>query len=174
MAPGSFRSTPPLVAAHPVYPESYTEVGMTIRRREIKIRRAPGMKEDWKLIATIEPADYAERWVSGRPIELNADIVKDPKKRTDFRLEIDEDDVLALFDAIVERYREMRKSQEEAEDLQEALTKIDSLICHHSEEAPSKDALIQAVQVIAGHFSRSVVMPREKPEVGWIKWNSII
>ena len=139
----------------------------------MKIRRAPGMKEDWKLIAPIEPANYAERRVSGRPIELNANIVKDPKKGTDFRLEIDEDDVLALFDAIVERYREMRKSQEEAEDLQEALTKIDSLICHHS-EAPSKDALIQAVQVIAGHFSRSVVMPREKPEVGWIKWNSII
>jgi len=140
----------------------------------MKIRRAPGMKEDWKLIAPIEPADYAERRVSGRPIELNANIAKDPKKRTDFRLEIDEDDVLALFDAIVERYREMRKSQEEAEDLQEALTKIDSLICHHSEEAQSKDDLIPAVQVIAGHFSRSVVIPREKPEVGWIKWNSII
>jgi len=140
----------------------------------MEIYRGPLMTDkNWKLIQSKKLADCAKGLVRGSPIEF--EVTKDETAKTHswLRLKLDEEDVLALFNALVERYRDLQKLEEEAGGLRQALTKIDNLISYHSGQAPSKDAMIKAVQRIAQHFSCSFTTGQGKPELDWIEWNSI-
>lgn len=66
-----------------------------------------------------------------------------------------------------ELIRSLQDSQGEMEILRDAFTKIDNLISYYSEDAPSKDALIPAVQAIAEHYRWSFNKD-EKPKIDWI------
>ena len=104
-------------------------------------------------------------------IELDGTIKKEGERHTEFGLEIEEGDVVALFNALVKQYRnDLRKWQKEAKTLVSAMRKIYSLTAY-PEKAPSKEELDQAVQRIAGHFRWHFA--EGKPEIGWIKWDSI-
>lgn len=111
---------------------------------------------------------------------FNGTIDKDGQRHTELGLEIEEGDVVALFNTLLKRHREkqnelicsLRDSQGETEVLRDAQTKIHDLISYHSEDAPSKNALIQAVRAIAEHY-RWPFNKDEKPKIDWIKWDSI-
>ena len=104
-------------------------------------------------------------------IHLDGTIKKDGERHTVLGLEIEESDVVALFNALVKRYSsDLKKSQKEVEMLEGAMDKIYNLVTFHSEEAPSQEALTEAVATIAWHY-RFVI--GGKPTIKWIKWDRI-
>ncbi len=137
----------------------------------MKVYRGPRSGGKWSLTDSQEPREYLEEWMTpGEMITVDGTIKKEGERHTVLGLEIEERDVVALFNALVKRYRrDLKKSQKEAETLVRAMRKIYSLTASH--KATSKEALVQAVQSIAWHYRWHFA--EGKPEIGWIKWDSI-
>ena len=146
----------------------------------MKVYRTPGSDElgtRWSLTDSKKSQEVVRDWHSGH-IGLDGTIKKKGKRHTKLYLRIEDSDVIALSNALFKQYRreqskltrDLKKSEKEVETLKEGLLKIWYLITSHSEEAPSKEALIQAVQEIVDHYS---TYTKGKPKLGWIKWGSI-
>ncbi len=142
----------------------------------MKVYRTPQSDEfgtRWSLTDSKTTQEVVRDWHSGH-IGLDGTIKKKGKRHTKLYLRIEDSDVIALSNALFKRYRreqsklirDLKKSEKEVETLQEGLRKIWHLITSHSEEAPSKEALIQAVQEIVNHYS---TYRKGKPKIGWIK-----
>ncbi len=147
----------------------------------MKVYRTPGSDElgtRWSLTDSKTTQEVVRDWHSGH-IGLDGTIKKKGKRHTKLYLRIEDSDVIALSNALFKRYRreqsklirDLKKSEKEVETLQGAMGKIYDLIGVHSEEAPSQEALIKAVETIARHYQYSI--PKGKPKIGWIKWGSI-
>lgn len=72
------------------------------------------------------PAFYIKRWKDSKRIRLNGTINKQGSKNTWFELEIEEDDVIALFNTLVEDYRE--RVPQLTRDLEECRTEFKKLL----------------------------------------------
>ena len=131
-----------------------------------------------------EPKDYIDHWKSGRLIPFSGTRDGNFRFRT-LGLKIEEDDVVALFNALVERYKEKEsRLRDDVEyekhrverleatklELEEALAKIRNLVRYHRNEAPSAEALLEAIMHIANHYR---YRHEGKPAIEWIQWDSI-
>ncbi len=119
----------------------------------MKVYRGPRSGGRWSLTDSKKPQELAQAWAPGRKIVLDGTIEKDGERHTDFGIEIEEGDVVALFNALVKQYSsDLKKSQKEVEMLEGSMDKIYDLVTFHSEEAPSQEALTEAVATILFHY----------------------
>ena len=139
----------------------------------MKVYRGPRSGGFWSLTDSKKPQKLAQAWAPGRKIVLDGTIEKDGERHTDFGLEIEEDDVVALFNALIKRHREERsqlirdlqESEKKYETAIEGLLEIYNLNAY-LDKAPSKEAFIQAVHEIAMYyfFHKGV-----KPKIKWFR-----
>jgi hypothetical protein len=118
----------------------------------MKIYRGPQTGDRWKETAAKNPRDYIEGWQPGTTIAFNATI-EGVQRFTEVGVQIEEDDVIALFSAFIEGYRrkqpqllaDLETSRAEVMRLRRALREIYRLIAY---ESPSEETL-KAVRSIA-------------------------
>ncbi len=145
----------------------------------MKIYRGGRTGRRWSLTDSQKPYDYIKYWNPEVQIKFDGTINKEGDRHTDFGLQIEEADVIALFNAMVRRHREtqsqLRRDLEAAKAdtarLELALEKISRLIMIHSDDAPSHNALVDAVRTIAEHYRWP--WNKGRPRIAWIKWNSV-
>lgn len=155
----------------------------------MKIRRT-GAK--WEGPGSMEPKDIAHmwnfRWRFGREVIATG---HEPGSVTlgGMDIGITEDDVIALYAALIERYKEWRKwahEREQAKDkLQEAIRKIEKLSSSvletpeagHTEDAKlTSDECLCAIKIIASHFAygnSTVILKNKEPKIPGMKYKSI-
>lgn len=84
----------------------------------MNIYRGPRSGGSWSFTDSKKPQEYIEDWARGTTIVFDGTIDKDGKRHTDLGLEIEESDVVALFKALIRRYR--KKQTELIRDLKES------------------------------------------------------
>jgi hypothetical protein len=118
------------------------------------------------------PQDYIEAWQNTEGvIWFNGSSDDATKRRVEIGVSITEEDVCALFNAVIKR----RQSADDKRH--EFLAKICRLIEKHREEAPSMEAFIQVVLALAQHGNRHFSYLDEDDiwlnSVDWIDWHSL-
>ncbi len=146
---------------------------------DLKLYRGPYTGSSWKATDSKKPSEYVDSWQDGRTIPFDGTIDKDGERHTQIGVQIEDDDVVALLNALVKRDRkvtnqlraELSQSQREEERLRNAINKLYSLVDSYANSAPSQEALLDAVRTIAEHYST----PSAKgvPKISWIKWKSL-
>lgn len=157
----------------------------------MKISKGPQSTGDrWQTDAkSLE--EWAETWKPGATLDFDGTIAKQGQNHTRIGVEIESDDIVALTqglfryqaDRIAELERENNKLTEQRwendskhsetiELLEQAFTKIESLVTRHRSTAPSTDAILEAVEKIADHFRFSSYLTN-RVELGWIDWDRI-
>lgn len=134
----------------------------------------------WEKTDSKESDGFSELWASNDVVTLDGTIDKEGERHTEIGLELEDDDVVSLFNALIDKYRnkieelnsELNGARNITNEKTEALATIDNLICYHSEDAPTLDSLIGAVQTIASHFTERKVVGTQ-PNLKWIKYENI-
>jgi hypothetical protein len=110
-------------------------------------------------------------WNSYGTIYFDGTINKKGSRHTMVGVEIEEEEIVALADALFKRMRET------IDDLSTAMSKIYNLIEYHSDKAPSQDALIKAIKQVAENYKADYdgyeARKRKAPQIGWIDWDKI-
>ncbi len=146
----------------------------------MKIHRRGKSAYEWSETDCKGPEDIAKLWISKNIIPLDGTIDKGGERHTEIGLELEDDDVISLFYALIEKYRneianlnvELEEAINNADEKEGALDKIYDLITYHSEDAPTLDSLLGAVQTIADHFRGHKVVGI-KPKLKWIQYEKI-
>jgi hypothetical protein len=94
-------------------------------------------------------------------------------------LQVEEADVIALFNALIKHYqhegtdlnRRLDEANAENKRLEHGFSKLYKLLAFHASEAPSESALVKAAQNVADHYRWS--WNKGNPKIDWIKWKSI-
>jgi hypothetical protein len=142
----------------------------------MKIYRGPRIGGSWTLTDSKTPSDYIKEWSKRRQIVFDGTIDKDGLRHTELAMEIEEEDVFALFNSILNGYREQIESlnkklhdgEEKYIELQRGFSKIDDLIEYHAEDAPTEKSVARAVQSIARYYGSSLERKRV-PRIGWLR-----
>lgn len=71
----------------------------------MKIFRGPHSTEDWSITDNKVPSDYIENWEPRKKIILDGTIDKTGDRHTYIGIELDEDDVISLFNSLVNNLR---------------------------------------------------------------------
>lgn len=166
----------------------------------MKIHRGPKSGGYWEETDSKPPSHYIKDWSPRKKIIFDGTIDKFGGRHTELGLEIDEKDIISLFNALIEKLavdekdiftlfntfikkhkhknkqleENIKDLEQEITILKEAFKKIYYLISFYSYQAPNKNALIKAVQKIAAHYYYSTTPSKGKyPKLRWIKWKSI-
>jgi hypothetical protein len=119
-----------------------------------------------KRTETKQPKDYIEGWRrTGETIWFNGNI-NATERFSDIGIELGEDDAVALFGAVLKRYRRAEERRKKH------LEKICRLIEKHGNKA-SPTELIEAVHRIAQHGCCHYSHLEENPELEWINYANI-
>ena len=157
----------------------------------MKIFKGPRSTRTWWQTDAKSLAEWAKTWKPGKTLNLDGTIAKQGQRHTSLGVEIEPDDIVALTqglfryqaDRITELERENSKLNEQRQEsdskhsetvelLEEAFTKIESLVTKHRNTAPGTDAILEAVEKIADHFRFSSYLTN-RVELDWIEWDRI-
>jgi len=151
-----------------------------IESKAMKTYRGPRTTKKWAVTDTKSLTKWAEDWHPGKQLHLDGTIQKHGQRHTDFGIEFEADDIAALHDAF-QRFQKKRIAELEAREanlsetadlLEAAFNRLHNLLSFHRDEAPSPEALLEAVQKIAEHFAASY--RRKRPlKLDWIDWDSV-
>jgi hypothetical protein len=141
----------------------------------MKIRRAPATANNWTAVTDkTKGTKWAENWKPGTPIDLDGTIHKTGERHTAIGVEIEEDDIIALSNALMRHQKTRIRELSQAVDYMEtALVKIAKLVTLHRDKAPTVDALLKAVEDIADNFGASFEPSFKPVKLDWIKWKEI-
>ena len=135
----------------------------------MKIYRGPHTSSSWQTTDSKKPSECVNSWqYGGRTIWFDGTIDKAGARHTQIGVRIEDDDVVALINALVKRYRKVTKEETR---LREAMKKLYRLVAVYAEAAPSQEALLDAVRTIAEHYWLSSA--KGNPKIDWIKWKSL-
>ena len=163
----------------------------TLQHRIMKIFKGPQSTNTWSQTDTKSLAEWANTWKPGKTVNFDGTIDKCGQRHTTLGVEIEFDDIVALTQGIfhyqADRITELElgnnklreqmqesgsKHSETIELLEQVFTKIESLITKHRNAAPSTDAVFEAVEKIAAHFSFCAYLTNPV-ELDWIEWDRI-
>jgi hypothetical protein len=148
----------------------------------MKVYRGPRTSKKWKKTDAKSLKTWVKHWRPGSVVALDGTIDKLGQRHTDLGIEIESHDIVALNRALAQyqatALAQLEKTNAELEatiqQLERALKKINALASYHRSNAPTPDALADAVAKIADHFAWS--FSRKRPlslKMRWVKWKSL-
>lgn len=148
----------------------------------MRIYRGPLSGDNRDMTDSKEPADFIEDWKTGKTISFDGTIDKSGTKHFGIGIKIEEEDILALSKALIDKYHDeqdrlkekVKDLEQDVQTLKQAFAKTYHLI--HSNKAPSDDELLKAISSIAEHYGSKFTgqcTVNGNPEIKWIKWESL-
>jgi hypothetical protein len=154
----------------------------------MKVFRCGKTARNWSITDEKGPGEYTDNWSPDKVIQLDGTIDKDGDRHTELGLQIDEEDIIALSNALITHYKEKIKSLEETlqfsesqleekrdrkNSLDNAIGKIHRLISIHHNKAPSPESLIETISEIARYYYYDATEQLNNPSIEWINWDEI-
>ena len=147
------------------------------RGDNMDIFRGPQTGRSWKRTDSKKPRSYIKHWKPGDKISFNGTI-DGALRFTELGIQIEEADVIALFNALVKNYRreqsrlgqELTQTRKQGAELLDALGKIYRLLQSEGSDSPSSETL-DAARIIANHYRYPP--NKGKPTIKGLKYQSI-
>jgi hypothetical protein len=143
----------------------------------MRIKRRPKTHRSWTPTDSKAASAIARSWRPRTTIDFDGTIEKLGERHTRMGVEMDEDDVLALHSGLIAHYRAIEKQRDDLRkrerELMRAFRKLHKLVSDARARAPNDEALVGAVEQIAGHFSGANRRRPFKSRFRWLSWRTL-